>query len=69
MPLIQARPVVTSGMPRKLSVPSSNAVSSSASRCQPPCTLAPQMVPPENHGRRSRPSASRLASRHPIPVG
>ncbi len=69
MPSIQSSPVVTSGMDRKFTVPSSNAPSSSSIRCQPPCTLTPQIVPPENHGRRSRASASRRTSRQPTPVG
>jgi hypothetical protein len=69
MPPIQSRPTVTSGMDRKLTVPSSKPASSLSSRCQPPCALAARTVPPENHGRRSRASASRRTSRQPTPVG
>ena len=69
MPDIQSSPTATSGIDRKFTVPSSNAASSDSIWCQPPATLTPRMVPPENHGRRSRARASRRASRQPTPVG
>ena len=66
----QSSPTATSGMLRKLTVPSSKASSSrSLSWCHFTPTVAALTVPPANQGRRSLARADRLTIRLPTPVG
>ena len=65
----KSSPSITAPKARKFTVPSSNPSAPSRSRCEPVCTETYSTVPPENHGRRSRASASRRAISAPTPVG